>query len=100
MIIRYASNIINGLLFRARCSDIKKGQVAAVPIENSLSLLAQPRASKLLHRLRSHSLRSEAALKVFYGYMPHLSSFGLNRYSRIINATNSGYLGDSTRYCI
>ena len=55
MIIRYASNIINGLLFRGLCSDIKKGQVAAVPIENSLSL------------------RSEAALKVFFGYMPHLS---------------------------
>ena len=63
------------LIFRGLCSDIIKGQVAAVPIENSLSLLAQPRASKLLRRLRSHSLRSEAALKVFFGYMPHLSLF-------------------------
>ena len=33
--------------------------------ENTLSLLAQPRASKFLLRLRSHSLRSEAALKDF-----------------------------------
>ncbi len=41
----------------ALASDIIKGQVAAVPIENSLSL------------------RSEAALKVFFGYMPHLSLF-------------------------
>ena len=38
--------------------------------ENSLSLLAQPHASKLLRRLRSHSLRSEAALKVFVGVLP------------------------------
>ena len=57
------------------CSDIGNGQVAAVPIENPLSLLAQPHASKLLRRLRSHSLRSEAALKDFFGYMPHLSLF-------------------------
>ena len=74
----------NGLIVRGLCSDIINGQVAAVPIENSLSLLAQPRASKLLHRLRSHSLRSEAALKVFFGYMPHLSLFCLNRYNKII----------------
>ena len=53
----------------------KEGQVRHVPIENSLSLLAQPRASKLLPRLRPHSPRSEAALKVFFGYMPHLSLF-------------------------
>ena len=33
--------------------------------ENTLSLLAQPHASKFLLRLRSHSLRSEAALKDF-----------------------------------
>ena len=44
-------------------------------LRNTLSLLAQPQASKLLRRLRSHSLRSEAALKVFFGYMPHLSLF-------------------------
>src|SRR5574344_1740112 len=42
---------------------------------NRVSSSPVPRASKLLHRLRSHSLRSEAALKVFFGYMPHLSLF-------------------------
>ena len=42
---------------------------------NRVSSSPAPRASKLLHRLCSHSLRSEAALKVFFGYMPHLSFF-------------------------
>ena len=42
---------------------------------NRVSSSPAPRASKLLRRLRSHSLRSEAALKVFFGYMPHLSLF-------------------------
>ena len=68
---------------RGLCSDIINGQVAAVPIENSLSLLAQPHASKLLLRLRSHSLRSEAALKVFFGYMPHLPSLRMNRVHKV-----------------
>ena len=42
---------------------------------NRVSSSPAPRASKLLRRLRSHSLRSEAALKVFFGYIPHLSLF-------------------------
>ncbi|MBQ5732317.1 MAG: hypothetical protein IIV59_04115, partial [Selenomonadaceae bacterium] len=36
-------------------------------------------------RLRSHSLRSEAALKVFFGYMPHLSFFVPDRYKKALN---------------
>ena len=72
------------LIFRGLCSDIIKGQVAAVPIENSLSLLAQPRASKLLRRLRSHSLRSEAALKVFFGTCRTCPSLCMNRYNKMI----------------
>ena len=59
---------------RGLCSDCN-GMGSSSTHENTLSLLAQPHASKLLRRLRSHSLRSEAALKVFFGYMPHLSLF-------------------------
>ena len=69
------------------CSDIIKGQVAAVPIENSLSLLVVPRVTNI--HLSPAALMNEVTRRNKGFLWVHATPvlFCLNRYNRIINAT-------------